>query len=88
MIYYICNQQTKTNNMNIFEMINKGNLIISLDCDLAILNNFPNTKAYNNAYNRVKEFIIQNHFHDEFQFDEIDIKIEISQILDLYKANN
>ena len=88
MIHYICTQQTNTNTMNIFTMINEGNLTINLDCDLAILNNFPNTKAYYKAYNRVKEFIIQNHFHDEFQFDEIDIKIEISQILDLYKANN
>jgi hypothetical protein len=73
--------------MNIFAMINEGNLTSELDCNLAILNNFPNTKAYYKAYNKVKEFIIQNHFHDEFQFDEIDIKIEISQILDLYKAN-
>ena len=88
MIHYICTQQTNTNTMNIFAMINEGNLTIDLDCNLAILKNFPNTKAYYKAYNRVKEFIIQNHFHDEFQFDEIDIKIEISQILDLYKANN
>ncbi len=80
-------KQTNTNTMNIFAMINEGNLTSELDCNLAILNNFPNTKAYYKAYNKVKEFIIQNHFHDEFQFDEIDIKIEISQILDLYKAN-
>lgn len=74
--------------MNIFAMINEGNLDCDLDCDLAILNNFPNTKAYYNAYNRVKEFIIKNHFQNDFEFDEIDIKIEISQILDLYRANS
>jgi hypothetical protein len=75
--------------MNIFTMINENELSISLDCDLAILNNIPkNTKVYKNAYDRVKKIIIKEHFFDGFQYDEIDIKIEISQILEFYVAEN
>ena len=75
--------------MTLINMIKKGNLTISLDCDLAILNNTnKNSIAYFKAFNRVKPLIIKGFKENDFQYQEIDIKAELNDILNEYNKYN
>ena len=74
--------------MNIYSKIKNGKLSIDLDCNLAILNNSnPKSVAYKKAYEVVKlEAIkqLENNFIEGREFDDVDVRIEIASILEVY----
>ncbi len=74
--------------MNIYSKIKNGKLSVDLDCNLAILNNFnPKSEAYKKAYEVVKlEAIkqLENNFIEGRDFDDVDVRIEIMGILEVY----
>ena len=79
------NQLKNTSTMKLINRVKIGRISKIEDCNLAILNNFDkNSVAYKNAYNAIKLVLIDEFEETEYQFDEIDIKIEILQILEIY----
>lgn len=74
--------------MKLINRVKIGKITIAEDCNLAILNNTnKNSVAYNKAYNTIKEVLIEEFEDSEYQYEEIDIKIEIHQILEEYNKN-
>ena len=69
--------------MNIQNDIQNKTISIDIDCNLAILNNIPkNSKAYKKAYTIIESNIIDN--FNGYNYQQIDINIEFSQIMELY----
>jgi hypothetical protein len=74
--------------MDIYTKIKNGKLSIDMESNLAILNNFsPKCEAYKKAYEVVKlEAIkfLKDNFIDGRDYDDIDIRIEIMGIVEMY----